>query len=461
MVNFIGDPSHAEIPISKIEKFDKRFEDFSKTKKRGLLNSIICAKKIIKGEIAFNNHMIYQNNLNNVQKKKDVAKRSREEEIEEVEEQTGDQKVCPVRRKRQRGGEMLNKKRSRKVSSSIDDGSINENFMGTRHRRPKLIVNDEDSRKDKDDNLEDEEESESECESEISEEKFLEENLKTKIKELLFFKIELPSSTSNKSIISTLEDIHGIVHKINSPNLHKLIPDLTQYLICLSTNKNQTVASKAVVLTNLIQEKILSEIFNFSDCEKILHSENCDWDDRTNNDTSELTSMLANITINSKIFESESLSTRSIKKYRKESNLVRRKSRNDFSFTNNHKSGPHDHRDHSNIITNEEEESNSLSEMSINTDKTDCEDMKIYQKQRIAIFPLEKKHIYSILKNYFEEFNCNDEDEFYDGLFCGKLFNLEKSRQCSIKCHYMRRRVCYKLFKVFNKLVSYLNNLIK
>ncbi len=67
MINFIGDPSHAEVPISKIEKFEKKFDEFSKTKKRTLLNSIILAKKIIKGEVAFNNQ---QNSGNIVNKKK-------------------------------------------------------------------------------------------------------------------------------------------------------------------------------------------------------------------------------------------------------------------------------------------------------------------------------------------------------------------------------------------------------
>jgi hypothetical protein len=62
LVNFIGDPSHAEIGISKIEKFDKKFEEFSKTKKRTLSNSIYLAQKIIKGEISFNNHLNHQSN---------------------------------------------------------------------------------------------------------------------------------------------------------------------------------------------------------------------------------------------------------------------------------------------------------------------------------------------------------------------------------------------------------------
>jgi hypothetical protein len=62
-VHFIGDPSHAEVAISKIEKFEKKYEEFSKTKKRSLLNSITLAKKIVKGEITFNNHLKEKENI--------------------------------------------------------------------------------------------------------------------------------------------------------------------------------------------------------------------------------------------------------------------------------------------------------------------------------------------------------------------------------------------------------------
>jgi hypothetical protein len=51
------------MPISKVEKFDKKFDEFSKTKKRTLMNSIVIAKKIINGEISFNNHLNIPNNL--------------------------------------------------------------------------------------------------------------------------------------------------------------------------------------------------------------------------------------------------------------------------------------------------------------------------------------------------------------------------------------------------------------
>jgi hypothetical protein len=58
------------VPISKIEKFEKKFDEFSKTKKRSLLNSITLAKRILKGEITFNNHLKEKDNI--IKKKQKV-----------------------------------------------------------------------------------------------------------------------------------------------------------------------------------------------------------------------------------------------------------------------------------------------------------------------------------------------------------------------------------------------------
>ena len=39
------------MPISKIENFDKKFEEFSKTKKKNLINAINIARKLCKEEL--------------------------------------------------------------------------------------------------------------------------------------------------------------------------------------------------------------------------------------------------------------------------------------------------------------------------------------------------------------------------------------------------------------------------
>ena len=56
LVNFIGDRSHAELPINKIESFKENIPDLSNVKSRSLYRSIKIANKILKGEITYDLH---------------------------------------------------------------------------------------------------------------------------------------------------------------------------------------------------------------------------------------------------------------------------------------------------------------------------------------------------------------------------------------------------------------------
>ena len=111
-----------------------------------------------------------------------------------------------------------------------------------------------------------------------------------------------------------------------------------------------------------------------------------------------------------------------------------------------------------NFAKNKDDENNmsNLSEISLNSDKTDCEDCKCLHKQRINITPLDKSDVYAILNDYFTEFNFKDENEFNRNFTNGEIFICKDSIKVlkPIKNHYMRRRVCMKLFKVFDKLVK-------
>lgn len=50
LVNFLGDNTHAEIPLQKIENYEKKYEEFSRTKKKNLQKAILLANKLAKGE---------------------------------------------------------------------------------------------------------------------------------------------------------------------------------------------------------------------------------------------------------------------------------------------------------------------------------------------------------------------------------------------------------------------------
>jgi hypothetical protein len=78
LIYFIGDDSHSELPINKIEKFSLKLEEYSKTKKKALLNSIKIAEKIIAGDIPFEKHLHFvQKRKKKIHFKKDSASSER------------------------------------------------------------------------------------------------------------------------------------------------------------------------------------------------------------------------------------------------------------------------------------------------------------------------------------------------------------------------------------------------
>jgi len=53
LVNFIGENSHAQLSLEKVAKFQDKYNEFAKMKKKKLLESIEIANKIIRGETTF------------------------------------------------------------------------------------------------------------------------------------------------------------------------------------------------------------------------------------------------------------------------------------------------------------------------------------------------------------------------------------------------------------------------
>lgn len=53
LVNFIGENSHAQLNLDKVAKFQDKYNEFAKMKKKKLLEAIEIANKIVKGETTF------------------------------------------------------------------------------------------------------------------------------------------------------------------------------------------------------------------------------------------------------------------------------------------------------------------------------------------------------------------------------------------------------------------------
>lgn len=104
-----------------------------------------------------------------------------------------------------------------------------------------------------------------------------------------------------------------------------------------------------------------------------------------------------------------------------------------------------------------EDEMQCLSEeISLDSNRTDCEESKSQNRNKIHITPIDRSSLVLILHDYFEEINTQSESEFCLKLFMGEYFYVQNEEKTIklVKNHYMRRRVCYKLFIVFQKLVS-------
>lgn len=93
-----------------------------------------------------------------------------------------------------------------------------------------------------------------------------------------------------------------------------------------------------------------------------------------------------------------------------------------------------------------------MSDASINSNKTDCEVPE--KTSKIKVYPLDNNQIFAILSDYFD--SKLDEQTFHKSFCYGQLFDdLEVMKTVKpVKFNYMRKRVCYKLFTVFEKIVK-------
>jgi len=55
LVNFVGENSHAQLSLDKVAKYQQKYNEFAKMKKKKLLESIEIADKILRGETTFEN----------------------------------------------------------------------------------------------------------------------------------------------------------------------------------------------------------------------------------------------------------------------------------------------------------------------------------------------------------------------------------------------------------------------
>jgi len=53
LINFIGENSHANLPLDKVAKYKEMYEEYSKNKKHGLKEAVEVANKILNKETTY------------------------------------------------------------------------------------------------------------------------------------------------------------------------------------------------------------------------------------------------------------------------------------------------------------------------------------------------------------------------------------------------------------------------
>lgn len=234
-------------------------------------------------------------------------------------------------------------------------------------------------------------------------------------------------------------------------------------------NKNESISSKALALSNIIRKKIIDSLFTCNEKNFILPENNTEILAHNEEKHREILNLIEKEQTN---LEDSINKTRHNKSNSSRSKIIDKNS--EFSRISNFNSNSFKISLNSNSINTEEynniyydlkpdcnedhEEINSVSEISLDSHKTDCEETKI-TRTKVSIIPLDHNAISEILCEYFIDPKlCKIDHYNFMEIFLKKEFfqNAIKDKEKSknpVKYHYMRKRVCYKLYKVFGKLV--------
>ena len=274
VIDFIGDNSHVQLPLNKLEIFEEKSCKYTLNKNKRLQNAIEKAKRMKKEEK-------YKEN------KEDTTTINSKEKSEDNDTKFLGKKIKSINSIKEN---LLTKKKSKNEAVQTEKHSnpnikinINLNVVNTNHNIVNIqstatsfeqknykIVNDDES---------------SVNQSQIEEENY-EKKLKTLIMNLLNYPIEMPSNTSQKHIIKSLNEFISILNnkenKLN--NFYELTKDIIPVLMTFTSHKDDNILEKSCDILSNLTQKILSEIFNFDNMENIEKNyDNIDLEEVENN----------------------------------------------------------------------------------------------------------------------------------------------------------------------------------
>ena len=308
VIDFIGDNSHVQLPLNKLEIFEEKSCKYTLNKNKRLQNAIEKAKRMKKEEK-------YKEN------KEDTTTINSKEKSEDNDTKFLGKKIKSINSIKEN---LLAKKKSKNEAVQTEKHSnpnikinINLNVVNTNHNIVNIqstatsfeqknykIINDEES---------------SVNQSQIEEENY-EKKLKTLIMNLLNYPIEMPSNTSQKYIIKSLNEFISILNnkenKLN--NFYELTKDIIPVLMSFTNNRDDNILGKSCDILFNLKQKILSEIFNFDDMENIEKNyDNIDLEEVENN----IENLLCEKTLNNvKDFDSRKINNKNITKIEERKN---------------------------------------------------------------------------------------------------------------------------------------------
>ena len=274
LIDFIGDESHVKLPLNKIEIFEEKSCKYSLNKNKKLQNAIEKAKRLKKAE-KYKENKEDTTTINSKDKSEDNDSKFLGKKIKSL----NSIKENLLAKKKSKNEAVQTEKHSNpniKININLNVVSTNHNIVNIQssttsfEQKNYKIVNDDDS---------------SVNQSQTEEENY-EKKLKTLIMNLLNYPIEMPTNTSQKHIIKSLNEFISILNnkenKLN--NLYELTKDIIPVLLTFTNHRDDNILGKSTEILSDLTQKILSEIFNFDNMENIVKNyEHIDLEEVENN----------------------------------------------------------------------------------------------------------------------------------------------------------------------------------
>lgn len=401
-INFIGHNSHVKLPLSKVENFENKYDQYSKTRKKMLIKSIEKAKRMVQSKRKMSNKSENENCSSNSSSSYENS--SSDLSCSQTPKRTIFKKLglqerkLPDLEKITSASTFASSSKTKPKNIKIN---ININVTNNNHNTVNISsFSKEMNTAKKETETIDKSSSEKEEESESSDEEQPEEVLQVLIDNLLKYQIEMTTASSLKYIVNTLDEIKDLLDKYTFADLYSLTRDIMPLLMSFTYNKNSDVLIKSSEIISSLTQNIKKEIFDVNE-------------DKTEFSPSQL----------------------------EESPLVTKELKEELVAMLNDKSAMKKiSQINSNDIDSLKQNKQKLTKRKTKRDENDNEDIdfkEIYDNFKKVISHKEEKKAMDEVKSMTEEFYKNTYNK-YHGL----------ENKLAIK----RKEVCLKLFKILRKL---------